>query len=67
MTLDDLEKVGRDYLNPLEVAEYLHVYHQQLRKELRSNPDMLGIHTIIVGKRIKIPKAAFINFMRGEN
>lgn len=67
ITLEEIEEIPRDYLLPVEVADYLHIYPQNLRIALRKDKSMLGVPAIIVGKMIKIPKIPFVKFMRGEN
>ena len=63
MRMDDLLKIDRDYLLPTEVATYLHVHPQALRKKIREDNNFLGTRAIVIGKMIKIPKIPFLRYM----
>ena len=44
----------------------LHSDPQLIRVAARQRPELLGFDVIIVGNRVKIPREAFIAFMRGK-
>jgi hypothetical protein len=64
-TLSELEKVDRDYLIPKEVAGVLHCMPYSINVAARDDPGSLGFPVIRVGKYVRIPKEAFLRFMRG--
>ena len=66
MTLTDVEAIDRDFLIPSEIAGYLNIDPQKLRDQARKDPSKIGFPVIVIGTRVRIPKAAFIKYMRGE-
>ncbi|MGN0599286.1 MAG: hypothetical protein ACI4JK_05265 [Oscillospiraceae bacterium] len=66
LTLEDIEKIPREYLIPKEVAQVIGCYAYGITLAARNNPASLGFPVIIIGNRTKIPKQAFLNYMRGE-
>jgi hypothetical protein len=70
MMLKDLEELPREYLLPAEVADVLGMHPQEIRDHIHTS---IAKHerpyefpVITVGNRIKIPKLAFIKYMKGE-
>ena len=66
MTLPAAERMGTTTLTPAQVASVLHSDPQLIRVAARQRPELLGFDVIIVGNRVKIPREAFIAFMRGK-
>ena len=66
MTLQDIENMDRQMLTPVIVAKYLGCDDQTIRLQARLRPDLLGFPVICMGNRVKIPKAAFVAFCKGE-
>lgn len=66
MTLRQIEALDRDTLTPEQVASCLSCDPHYIRLEARGNPARLGFPVICVGTRVKIPRLAFIQFMRGD-
>ncbi len=64
MTLQDIEAIPRDYLNPKDVAALLNMDPYTINIQAHDDPDMLGFPVIVTGSRIRIPKAGFLHFMR---
>lgn len=64
-TLQDIEKHPREFLTPALVAPVIGMDQQTLRMRARERPDLLGFSVICAGSRVKIPKEAFLRFMRG--
>ena len=67
LTLDDLCKIDAELLDPQIVAEVLGVSVKVLLKSAKFDPCSLGFHVIKIGKRIKFPRRAFIDFMEGNS
>jgi hypothetical protein len=66
-TLKDIEAIPKDFLTPADVAGYLGCNPNSIRVQAHQDKSQLGFPVIVAGTRIKIPKTAFIHFMRGEN
>jgi len=65
LTLDDLERMEADTLTPAQVAPLLGVNPNSLRCQVWDDPERLGFPVSVIGCRIRIPRLAFIEFMRG--
>ena len=65
MTLQQIEALEKDVLTPEQVAKCLGCDPHFIRLEARQSPERLGFPVICVGTRVKIPRRAFIRFMRG--
>ena len=64
ITLDDLEKMDREYLLPAEVAELLRLNAQCLRIRMRGGENF-GFPIIRASEtRVIIPRRAFIRWLR---
>lgn len=66
LTLADIEAIDKETLTPAQVASCLGVDQDTLRGQARTAPELLIFHTVCVGNRVRIPKQAFLRFMRGE-
>lgn len=66
MTLTEVERMDVATLTPAQVASVLHSDPQLIRVAARQRPELLGFDVIIVGNRVKIPREAFVAFMRGR-
>lgn len=66
MTLAEIEKLDRDYLTVAEVASCLHYDAQVVRDQAERDPKFLGFNISKCGHSFKIPRLAFIAWMKGE-
>ena len=66
LTIADIEAVTAETLTPAQVASVLGVDQDTLRGQARAAPELLRFPTVCVGNRVRIPKQAFLRFMRGE-
>ena len=64
MTLDELEKLETEVLTCAQVAPVLGMGADTIRGQAWETPELLGFPVIIAGRRVKIPKRAFINYMK---
>lgn len=64
MTLEELERMDREYLIPKEVAGVLGCAPYAINVAAKQNPEVLGFPVTLVGTRAKIPKRPFLNYMR---
>lgn len=64
MTLTDLEKNSSDFLDADEVASYLGCNPHCIRVQAQDEPDKLGFPVIVINRRVKIPRDAFVFYCR---
>lgn len=68
MTLDDLEKIEREFLVPNDVAQILgcdpYNINVQARKDQMNGTKSFPFPVIMIGNRVKIPKRAFLEVMK---
>lgn len=65
-TLREVEAYTEEFLTPKDVAKVLGCSDQAIRVQANRCPERLGFPVSIIGTRVKIPKEAFLKFMRGE-
>lgn len=65
MTLAEIEQIERDYLTVAEVATCLHADPQIVRDQAERCPRYLGFNICKFGHSFKIPRLAFIAWMKG--
>lgn len=66
MTLAEVEALPREMLTPAIVAQVLECDPQGIRMQARFRPELLGFPAICVGRRVKIPKAGFLDYCRNR-
>jgi hypothetical protein len=66
MTLEELEDLPTEILTCQQIAPLLGANPATIHGQATDRPELLGFPVIVMGWRVKIPKAAFIRFMRGE-
>ncbi len=66
MTVKDIEQLNADVLTPMQVADVLGCNAYSINLQARDNAAALGFPAIKIGSRVRIPKDAFIRFMRGD-
>lgn len=66
MTLQEIELSERGVLTACEVAEVLKCDPQLVRWSAKHDPDSLGFPVIVMRNRVKIPRLAFLKFMKGS-
>lgn len=66
LSLTEIEAMDRDMLTPVIVSRYLGCDDHTIRLQARERPELLGFPVICVGSRVKIPKAGFLAYCRGE-
>lgn len=63
MTLDDVRQLDKATLTPAEAAAVLGVSPQLLRIQARQQPEKLGFPVTVIGRRVLIPRLAFLRVM----
>jgi hypothetical protein len=66
MTLEELEALPTEILTCQQIAPLLGANPATIHGQATDRPELLGFPVIVMGRRVKIPKAAFLRFMRGE-
>ena len=66
MTLDEIKALKQETISPAIAARVLGCDPQWIRIAARTDKTALGFPEIVLGRRVKIPRAAFINFMEGS-
>lgn len=68
MTLEDVERIDREYLIPKEIAPLLgcdpYYITLQAREDRKNGTSSFPFPIIMIGNRTKIPKRAFIEVMK---
>lgn len=65
LTILDLEAMTQETISPCVVSEIIGCNPQFLRIQARQAPQELGFPVIVMGTRVRIPRRAFLAFMRG--
>jgi hypothetical protein len=66
VTLDEIKNLPREFLRPTDIAPILGCTPYSINVQAQKDPSKLGFPVIVIGSRVKIPKLAFIKFMKGE-
>lgn len=54
------------FLLPYEAARLLHCDPQLLREQAHRDPRALGFPVVVIGRRVRIPRAAFMDYLEGH-
>lgn len=66
MTLDELEALECETLLPAEVAAVLGCNAYNFTLQAREDAGRLGFPVCIIGNRVRTPRRAFINWLKGD-
>lgn len=64
-TLRDVAESKKLMLTANDIAPILKSDPQLIRMQARERPELLGFPVVCIGSRVKIPREAFLSFMRG--
>lgn len=65
MTIQEIEQSNKEMLIPTDIAPILGCDAHAIRLQARDDPKRLGFPVVLVGTRVKIPKAGFLNYLKG--
>lgn len=65
-TLAEIEALPVEVLSCAQISKVLCSNPSSIHDQAVANPSRLGFPVIVHGTRVKIPKAPFLKFMRGE-
>ena len=66
MTLEELEALPKAVLTCAQIAPVLCADAYTIHQTAMQRPELLGFPVNVMGHRVRIPKAAFIQFMKGR-
>ena len=66
MTMAEIKSSEKETLTCADVASVLRVKPYTLHEMALEYPERLGFPVIVIGRRVRIPKAAFLSFMGRE-
>lgn len=64
--MDALLATDKPMLTPADVAPVLGCHPYAINVQARTNPARLGFPVCVVGRRVKIPRAAFLAWLGAE-
>lgn len=64
-TLAELEALPSEVLTCQQIAPILGANPATIHLQATDRPELLGFPVIVMGSRVKVPKQAFLRFMRG--
>lgn len=67
MTLEEIKKSDKLFLNAAEVAPVLSTNPNLIRWEAHNRPENLGFPVVVLKSRVKIPRLPFIDFLEGRS
>lgn len=65
LTLKDLKKMESAVINADVAAQVLGCDPHYIRLEARLHPEKLGFPVIVMKKRVRIPRMAFVRYLEG--
>lgn len=63
MTIEEIIQSDLIFLRATDVAPILRCDAQQLRNEAHRVPCKLGFDVVVIGRRIRIPREAFLKYL----
>lgn len=67
MTIDDIKAMNKVVITPDEAARVIGCSAQYIRVAARQCPEQLKFPIFFIGRRVKIPRVPFINYLeKGE-
>lgn len=65
LTLAQIEALPDEVLTCAQIAPLLQANPATIHDQAIARPDLLGFPVIVAGRRVKIPRRPFIQFMKG--
>lgn len=66
MNIKELENFDREYITPTEAAGFLGVSAYSINTQFERNRADLGFPAARLGRNIRIPRLAFLGFLKGD-
>ncbi len=64
-TVQEIENSTSEMLTPAQAAKVLGCDAQTLRIQAKIHPEKLGFPVSVIGTRVRIPRVAFLKFLKG--
>ncbi len=61
-TLEEIKRIDKEMLSCEDVAPYFGCDPQDIRVQAKQNASALGVPCVMIGSRVKFPKAGFVNY-----
>ena len=65
MTLAEIKSSDEVFLNAADIADVLQADPATIRLAAKQRPELLGFPVCVCGRRVRIPRLAFIAFVEG--
>lgn len=65
MTMDEIRRSNQVFLTADEVAPVIGCNPQAIRVQAHADPLKLGFPVVVIGRRVRIPRAGFIEALGG--
>lgn len=62
MTIDEIRASDKEVLTPADIAPVLGCKPYSINVQAHTDADKLGFKVVITGRRVKIPRRAFLEF-----
>ena len=66
MTVAEIKASTADYLTAEQIAPVLGANPDTIRRQAREAPELLGVPAVVLGRRVRFPRLAFLKFMGVE-
>ena len=66
MTFQELKDDRREFVNSADIAKIIGIDPYALTLTARENPERLGFPCLVVGRRVRFPRRAFIKWVEGD-
>lgn len=67
MTLDEARRSEKLFLTPTDIAPILGVHPYSINLQAQDDPAKLGFPVVVIGRRVKIPRFRFLEWIGGES
>ncbi len=64
MTIKEITESDKTFLTATDIAAVLEVDAASIRSQAQEDPRKLGFNVIVIGSRVKIPRLAFLAFLK---
>lgn len=66
LTFEEIKGLDKEMLTPMEVCGVLGCAPYSINVMARQAPELLGFPVTVIGKNVRVPRRAFINFIEGK-
>lgn len=67
MKLEEMEASREEFLSPAEVAEVLGCQGYAINAQAKEDPSKLGFPVNVMGTRVRVPRRAFLHWLKFGN